>query len=525
MKFTKKLCLMAVGLLVASNAGASEKFESNWESLQKFKTPEWYSDAKLGVFLHWGPQTITRMGGWYPRYMYEEGHKAYEAHRKNFGHPSKVGYKDIVEMWKAENFDPEKLVGVFKQAGAGFIVPVAVHHDNFDHWDSKYQSWNTVNRGPKKDIVDLWRKATLKHGLRFGVSTHLARSYSWFQTSHGADTRGAYKGVKYDGAQVGNQGLYHETHGDTYKFYPQNPSKAFIESWTNRHLDLIDNYQPDLLYWDGSVPFEEAGRSIVAHLYNKNIKRNGKNEALLCYKPIRRTHGDFRDGIGVMDLERGTFLKAQESTWQNDTSLGPWFWDGRAREEYTPMNKIVDMFVDLVSKNGVLLLNVPLKPDGTMDEATRAMMAKLTAWTMINGEAIFKTRPWIKYGEGPSIQQAERAAHAVESDTKVVEGVVFETKDVHIRDTKLDPLGAKDIRFTCSKDGKTIYAFVMGWPKNQELTIASLAKGNEGLEQLVSVELLGHGEISWTQDKEGLKLKLPATAPSEYACAFKVQIK
>ncbi|WDE95218.1 alpha-L-fucosidase [Lentisphaera profundi] len=521
MKFIKNLLFTALAILTFSSVQASEKFEPTWESLQKFETPEWYSDAKLGIFLHWGPQTIPRMGGWYPRNMYNEEHKAYKSHLKNFGHPSEVGYKDIIAMWKAEKFAADNLVQVFKRAGAGFIVPVATHHDNFDHWNSVHHDWNSVKKGPRKDIVGLWRDATLKQGLRFGVSTHLARSYSWFQPSHGADTKGPFKGLAYDGSKPENQGLYHETHGDTYLFYPKNPSKAFVASWKNRHLDLIDNYQPDLLYWDGAVPFEEVGRDIVAHLYNENIKRNGNNEALLCYKPIRGTHGDFRDGIGVMDLERGTFLKAQKTTWQNDTSIGPWFWDGRARKDYRQVNEIVDMFVDLVSKNGVLLMNIPLKPDGKMDETTRAMLAKLTAWTTINGEAIFKTRPWIKYGEGPSIHQAKRAAHAV--DTKVVEGVVFETKDIHVRDTKLDPLGSQDIRFTASKDASIIYAFVMDWPSDEDLLISSLSQENTGA--IAAVELLGHGTVSWSQDSAGLKLKLPASAPSDYASAFKIKLK
>lgn len=534
MNFRTTFSLAILALISSSSAETDKKsastkvqneFQPTWNSLKKHQTPQWYIDSKLGIFLHWGPPTITRMGGWYGRNMYNEDHKAYKAHLKRFGHPSKVGYKDIIPMWKAENFNADSLVNTFKNAGAKFIVPVASHHDNYDHWDSSHQKWNSVNVGPKKDIIGLWRDATIKHGLRFGVSTHLARSYSWFQTSHGSDSTGPYKGIAYDGADSKNQDLYHPTHGDSYLFYPKKPSSSFVNSWMNRHRELIDNYQPDLLYWDGAVPFEEAGREIVAYMYNENLKRNGQQEGLLCYKPIRKTHGDFREGIGVMDLERGTFLKAQEKPWQNDTSIGPWFWDGRSREEYRPINEIIDMFVDLVSKNGVLLLNIPLQPDGTLDEPSRAIIAKLSAWNTINGEAIFNTRPWLTYGEGPSIQQAERAAHAHESDTKVVEGVVFETKDIHIRDSKLDPLGPKDIRFTSSKDGKTIYAFIMDWPQEQDLLISSINRSSNVVGELESVTLLGHGPVQWSCNTKGLSIKLPATAPSDYASAFKIVLK
>ena len=296
-----------------------------------------------------------------------------------------------------------------------------------------------------------------------------------------------------------------------------------MQSWFLRNKELIDVYEPELLYWDGAVPFEEVGRRIVAHLYNQSMKRNdGRQEAVLCYKPIRGTHGDFREGMGIMDLERGTFLKAQKTAWQNDTSIGPWFWDGKL-ETYRPMNEIIDMFVDLVSKNGVLLLNVPLQPDGTLDEPSRRMLADLTAWTTINGEAIFDTRPWEVYGEGPSIAQAERAAH-IKKTTKVVEGVVFLTEDPHVRDSNLDPLGPQDIRFTASKDGKNLYAFAMEWPADGRLLIRSLSTGNHALGKINGITLLGHGQVEWSRNADGLELILPEEAPSRYACAFRIEL-
>jgi alpha-L-fucosidase len=299
--------------------------------------------------------------------MYMQGHSQYKYHLEYYGHPSKFGYKDIIQLWKGERFDADRLVRLFKRAGAKYIVPMAMHHDNFDLWDSKHQEWNSVNMGPKKDIIGMWRATALEHNLRFGVTTHLARSYCWFQTSHGADSKGPLKGVPYDGRDPKYKGLYHQTHGDTNKRYPLNPSKAWIQNWRDRIKDLVDQHRPDLLYFDGGVPFGEAGLAVIAYFYNQNIQwHNGKLEAVMNLKNWPDgSHGEYRDRACVQDLERGLLNDIRELPWQNDTSIGDWFWTDPPR--YRSVDSIVDMLVDIVSKNGNLLMNVPPKADGTLD--------------------------------------------------------------------------------------------------------------------------------------------------------------
>ena len=236
-------------------AKAPKKFEGTIQSLQQYKCPEWFRDAKLGIYLHWGAYSVPEMGEWYARNLYLENRPEYKHHVETYGHPSEFGYKDFIPMWKAEKFDPDKLVGLFKEAGAKYFTPCAVHHDNFDLWDSKYHEWNSVKMGPKKDLIGMWREATLKHGLRFGVTTHLSRSYSWLNTSKLADTKGPKKGVPYDGNDKKYQGLYHEKHDDIHPRAPYNAPAEWRELWAKRVKDLIDNYHPDHLYFDCAVPF------------------------------------------------------------------------------------------------------------------------------------------------------------------------------------------------------------------------------------------------------------------------------
>ncbi|NMC08451.1 MAG: alpha-L-fucosidase [Candidatus Lokiarchaeota archaeon] len=253
-------------------------FTPDRTSLARFSVPDWFRDAKFDIYCHWGSQCVPARDGWYARNMYVQGHRAYKHHVKHYGHPSVFGYKDIIPLWKAEKFDPDGLVALFKEAGARYFTPVAVHHDNFDLWASKHTRWNSVNMGPGKDIIGLWRDAARKHGLIFGVTEHLERSYSWFQMSHHADATGPLKGVPYDGEQPGFQDLYFEKHGDADYRSPLNPPASWREQWKARIKDLIDNYHPALLYFDGSCPFQgddqgRSGMEIIAHFYNDILAR------------------------------------------------------------------------------------------------------------------------------------------------------------------------------------------------------------------------------------------------------------
>ena len=247
---------------------AAGPFDASWDSLKHYRCPDWFRDAKLGIWGILGPQSLPEAGDWYARNMYIEGSQQNVFHIEHYGHPSKFGYKDLVALWKADNFDPERLMARYKNAGAKYFVVLANHHDNFDCWNSNYHAWNAVNVGPRKDIVGLWAQAAKTQGLRFGVSEHLARSYSWFNTNKGSDKKGPLAGVPYDGNDPKFADLYFPPHEDTISSYPKNPPEWWPRQWFWRMRDLIDTYQPDLMYSDGSIPFGEVGRSLFAHFYN-----------------------------------------------------------------------------------------------------------------------------------------------------------------------------------------------------------------------------------------------------------------
>lgn len=499
----KHISLVA-SLLVLGAGSASQafgqKFQPTWESLQQYECPEWFRDAKLGIFICWNPYTVPAQGDWYARHMYMQGHRQYKYHLQHYGHPSVFGYKDVIKLWRGENFDPNKLVTLFKRAGAKYIVPMAMHHDNFDLWNSKHHRWNSVNFGPHKDIIGMWRQATLGHGLRFGVTTHLARSYSWFQTSHGADKTGPYKDVPYDGADPNYQDLYHQTHGDTTNRYPGNPSEAWKRAWYIRLKDLLDQHRPDLFYFDGGVPFGKVGLRLVAYYYNENMRRHGgRLEAVLNLKNWPDgSHGKYRHGTCVLDLERGLLSDIRELPWQNDTSIGDWFWTNPPK--YRSVDSIIDMLLDIVSKNGNLLLNVPPRADGTLDEQAVAILEKMGQWMDINGQAIYGTRPWIRYGEGPTATSAGNF-----SDRKV-------------------NFTAEDIRFT-TRAG-ILYAIALDWPGAKQLTIRSLSTKNSSIGKIKAVSLLGHkGRLKWQRLEEALKVELPPHRPCDYAFTLKISLE
>ena len=486
-------------LLAAGMAGRCRKpqFEPTWESLENYRCPKWFRDAKLGIFICWNPYTVPAVDDWYARHMYMQGHRQYQYHLDHYGHPSKFGYKDIIALWKGEKFDADRMVRLFKQAGAKYIVPMAVHHDNFDLWDSRYHRWNSVNMGPKKDIVGLWREASLKHGLRFGVTTHLARSYNWLNTSKGCDSEGPYAGLPYDGADPDYADLYHEPHGDTSKRYPRNPSESWKREWFTRIKDLVDQHHPDLLYFDGGVPFGKIGLEMIAYYFNDNMRRhNGRLEAVFNIKNMPDgQHGEYRDGMCVLDLERGMLGSIRPLPWQNDTSIGPWFWTRDAK--YKSPDAIIDAFVDIISKNGNLLLNVPPKADGMLDDEAEKILAELGAWTAVNGEAVYSSRPWRIYGEGPT----------------AFEGGYFKET------TK--PFTASDIRFTTK--GDVLYAFFLDWPLDGVVTVRSLSQGRVPRE-ISKITLLGHdGDVQWSRDRGGLTVRLPSQRPCDYAYALKIE--
>ena len=328
-------------------------FRPTWESLKQYRCPDWFRDAKFGIWAHWGPQSVAEEGDWYARNMYIQGSPQYQYHVAHYGHPSKFGYKDIIPLWRAEKWDPDRLMALYRKAGARYFVSQAVHCDNFDLWDSKFHKWNAVNMGPKRNVVGDWQKAARKLGLPFGVSEHLGYSRCWFQTSHGADKTGPFAGVPYDGADPQWRDLYHPPSQPNDCVYSQDAD--WHQQWFARMKDLVDQHRPELLYTDGGVPFGAAGMSLVAHLYNVTTDAGGKTTAVYTCK--QGGSGEF-----VQDMERGVLPEVNPYPWQTDTSIGDWYYNRHWK--YRSMTWIVHMLADVVSKNGNLLLNVVQRPDG-----------------------------------------------------------------------------------------------------------------------------------------------------------------
>jgi alpha-L-fucosidase len=470
---------------------ASGPFQPTWQSLKQYQCPEWFRDAKFGIWAVWGPESVPEQGDWYARDMYIQGNPQYEHHLKTFGHPSKHGYKDIIALWKAENWDPDRLMSLYKAAGAKYFVAIANHHDNFDCWNSKFHEWNSVRHGPHRDIVGRWKQAALEQGLRFGVTEHNARSYSWLQTSHGSDKTGPMAGVPYDGNDPQYRALYHPPFADSGCTYPVNPPESWVVEWFQRSRDLLDSYRPDLFYFDGGYPFGAVGRSLVAHFYNANTKwHDGRLEAVMNVKDIGG-HGDYVGGTCVQDIERGVVAGINPLPWQTDTCIGSWYYAKGIH--YKSPGEVVRLLADIVSKNGNLLLNIPLKADGTLDAVEESVLKGIGAWMNVNGEAIYGTRPWQVYGEGEI-----RA-----------KGGAFQEQFA---------FSAKDIRFTTK--GEVLYAIALGWPADGKLRIRALAAAAGKIRQ---VSLLGSREpLVWSQQDHGLAITLPEKKPCEHALVLKI---
>jgi alpha-L-fucosidase len=438
--------------------------------------------------------------------MYIQGSDQYNYHCQRFGHPSKFGYKDTIPAWKAQDFDPDHLISLYKAAGAKYFFSMGCHHDNFDMWDSKHNSWNAAKMGPKKDIVGMWAKASRDHGLRFGVSEHLWISYKWFSVSHGSDATGPRAGVPYDGADPANYSLYIDSDQIWGDPILSDPGLDWNENgipvwwrhhWYERMQDLVNTYEPDMLSSDGPMPFDIFGASAVANLYNVSARRNGgKVEAVYFSKRPQ----DAAVGTCVLDRERGVLADISPRPWETDTCIGDWHY--KLGMQYKTPKRIVDLLCDSVSRNGNLLLNFPLPASGMLDLEELAILADLTTWMQVNGEAIFATRPWKISGEGPTTQSSSQIKTQFNENSR-------------------QDLTAEDVRFTTK--GTTLYAFVMGWP-DYSVTIRSLAANTElRVGKIQSVGLPGGPSLRFEQNNAGLVIYLPREAPSKHAVALRIE--
>ena len=497
-----------------------------WDSLKSYRTPDWFRDAKLGIWAHWTPQCVPEQGDWYARNMYIQGKEQYAYHVKTYGHPSQFGYKDICHLWKAERWEPEALIKLYKRAGAGYFVAIANHHDNFDCWNSKYQPWNCVNVGPKRDIVGTWAKTARSHGLKFGVTYHATPHRVWDEflpVRYKSDKTGPLAGVPYDGMQTIADGKGKWWEGmdpqmlNGKPHVKGTPSPEFVQQFLLRVQDVIDSYDPDLLYFDDSATFnfDDGGEwapdlkvwlgmpdlapQIMAYYYNRNVQRHGgRLDAVMNLKEVPEAVWD----TITRDFEAAMEDKYQKDPWQTDACIGNWHYDRSllANHSYRKASLIIPMFVDIVSKNGNLLLNIPLPGHGEPDADEITFLNELADWHAVNGEAIKGTRPWTVYGEGPSTHAKKIGA--------------YQFSQIEY--------GPADIRFTTK--GETLYAIALGWPADGKIRIASLAENSPNYPgHIGKIELLGSkSDIAWTRGSNGLELQMPDAPPGKYAYSFRI---
>ena len=499
----------------AAYAIAPGPFQPTWESLaQNYQLPDWYRDAKFGVWMHWGPQSQPLDGDWYAKYLYDQGKPQYEFHLKKYGHPSKVGFKDVCHDWQAEKWDPAALLQRFQGAGAKFLVQMANQHDNYDNFNSQFQPWNSVKVGPKQDIVGTWQKLVTQAGLKFGVSVHGARAWNWYEDAQGSDQTGPLAGVPYDGklTPADGKGLWWDGL-DPQDLYAQNHAlgaaadAAYTAKFFNRIKDVIDRYHPDLIFFDDTrLPLGDVGLNLAAHFYNANQHwHGGKLQAVI----VSNGNSPAEQKAITNNLERNMTLDLLRMPWNKGSTVGPWHYStADYNKGYAKSATWIHLLVDVVSKNGTLLLAFPLPGHGELDDKAIAILDDLTAWMAVNRECIYDTRPWAIYGEGPVVKND---ATAKESAGNPPRG--------------LGPaLNASEIRFTTK--GDVLYAVVMGWPASGKTTIKSLATPAPYYQgEIGRVQLLGSDRnLEFARNENGLSVTLPPprTKTDDFGVALKI---
>jgi alpha-L-fucosidase len=542
---TRRDMLIASGAAAALGSGpvvaqspATGPFQADWQSLAAgYRHPEWFRDAKLGIWAHWGPQCQPEWGDWYARALYQQGRNpwdqgetAYENHLRRFGHPSRTGFLDIIGQWKAQNWQPDYLVKKYQRAGARYFVGMGCHHDNFDLFDSKHHEWNSTRVGPKKNILAGWAKAAREAGLRFGVSNHSGHAWHWYQPAYGYDAEGPMRGRRYDAYWLRKhhgKGKYwegldpQELYTGPYYVAPSGIRSikemndwhgqrdgqwlegipagniAFVEKWLKRQKQIVEEFKPDLMFMDhAGVPFGNYGLEAVAHYYNQAVAWHGSPDVIMTGGIL----DSFAQRALTWNVERGVLDDIHSPPWQTCTCIGSWHYDRRHfdNSSYKSAKQVTQILADVVSKNGTLLFNVPVRGDGTIDEKEEAIVDQFTAWTRRNGEAIFATRPWRKYGEGP---------------TKPPPAGAF-------GEDKQKPFTGEDIRFT--KKGDTLYAIFLDWPQG-ESAIQSLGSKELPGAVIERVDLIGGPELPFRREADALRLKIPPPTEGAFIPALRIR--
>lgn len=476
--YTSFILVLFITAFVGKKVNAQQKYQANWDSLAHYKTPEWFRDAKFGIFIHWGVYSVPAFSSeWYPREMYHKGSKEYEHHIAVYGAQSKFGYKDFIPMFKAEKFEPAAWVTLFKKAGAKYVVPVAEHHDGFAMYKTALSKWNAYEMGPKRDVIGELAAEVRKQGLIFGLSSH--RIEHWWFFNGGKKFASDVLDPQYDDYY----GPAHEQ-GETM-------SPEFMNDWLLRSAELVNNYKPQLFYFDWWIEQPALApylRSFSSFYYNKGIEWN--KGVVLNYKNLA-----FPEGTAVLDLERGKLAGIRQLPWQTDDAIGNSSWGYKTDNTFKNAQYIITNLIDIVSKNGNLLLNIGPRSDGTItDEETQTLLGT-GKWLDINGEAIYGTRPWKLYGEGPTKSASGQFA------------------------TQTEPFNAKDIRFTTKND--TLYAIAMGVPATPVMIKALALKAGNG--KIETVKLLGSDEKTvWQQKDDVLIIQAAKTYSAENAVAYKI---
>lgn len=520
---------------------ASGPYEPTWNSIEANYpgTPAWLRDSKFGIWVHFGPQAAGESGDWYARKLYVEGTSAYENHLKKYGHPSEVGYKEVLRDWNPAKFSPKALVDIYKDAGARFLIIQGVHHDQFDMWDSKYQAWNSTRLGPKRDFLGEWEKASRAAGIRFGITFHHEYSWWWWQTAFQSDTKGDKAGVPYDGNLTleDGKGKWWEGLDPRYlyginlreyesvaeaansRWSPPKPgifsghlefAKWYAKWWALRMMDAVDKYQPDFIYTDGTdqQPFSGSGtgtgykcdamQRVIADFYNRTLADRGEVDVFSIVKFRKTTNGTVNTcetGIpeGIKD----------DQAWIAETPVGDWFY---GPDFVYSSDAVIRYLLEIVARNGSFGLSIPLRSDGSMDEACHEMLHEVGEWMRVNGDGIYGSSAWKVLGEGKDGKL-----------NTLPGGRIGQWQADHV-------FYNTDFRFTVGKDG-TLYAWCMTVPKaGDKLTIASLGT-NKGLfdKKIRSVELMGTEQsVDWKQNADGLEIVYPDSVDLKTAVGFRI---
>ncbi|TXD46371.1 alpha-L-fucosidase [Polaribacter sp. IC073] len=509
--------------------------ELSWKELgENYEFPEWYTEARFGIWVHWGAQTEPLQGGgWYARHMYMEdvgkekwGRNAYSYHKNKFGHPSEIGFKDVLNEWKAEKLDTDALVRYFKSIGAKYFVALANHHDHFDNFDSTHHPWNSVNMGPKRDIIGEFEKSTKKYEMPFGVSSHDDRFLGWWLPAFGADTAGPHKGVLYDGHMTVEDGKGKWWEGldpaDLYGLPPAERTPEYIEkvkqNWMLRHKELVTKYDIDMIWFDGyNFPYNEYGKEVCETFFNNKRDNTGKINAVVA--------GKFHNEPStVKDIERGGASEILPYPWQGITTLRTWFYkeDTHAMDYRHSAKTVIETLADYNSKNGNLLLNVELLGDGTIPTTQKIILDEVGAWIHQNSEAIYASKPWKIYGDNlNSYLKVLEESGIGEAD---LEALKKQKSQEHFneRTLKSTAYGSDEVRFTTN--GNVLYMFVLN-PSEGKIEIPSLglhSKQKPG--KISSIEIIGSdAHVEFKQGKKKLMLIVPAKRPNKLTTVFRIK--